>query len=88
MAPTLPAGSVAVIDRHYNSLAPYRANQPSIYAVRFGPTLLLRYVDFDDRHLILRPYGRDFPVQLLPLLSEESPGDYIVGRVCVVIAEI
>jgi hypothetical protein len=88
MEPLLPAGSIAVLDRHYNSLAPYRANQASIYAVRFGPTLLLRHVDFDDRHLILRPYARDFPVQLLPLGPEESPGDYIVGRVCMVMAEV
>jgi hypothetical protein len=87
MEPLLPAGSIAVMDRHYNSLA-YRANQPSIYAVRFGPTLLLRHVDFDDRHLILRPYARNFPVQLLPLTPEESPGDYIVGRVCMVMAEV
>jgi hypothetical protein len=88
MEPLLPAGSIAVLDRHYNSLAPYRANQASIYAVRFGPTLLLRHVDFDDRHLILRPYAHNFPVQLLPLGPEESPGDYIVGRVCMVMAEV
>lgn len=88
MAPLLPAGSVAVLDRHYNSLAPYRANQASIYAVRFGPMLLLRHINFDERHLILKPYVRDFPVQLLPLVANESPGDYIVGRVCTVIADV
>ena len=64
------------------------SNQASIHAVRFGPTLLLRHVDFDDRHLILRPYAHNFPVQLLPLGPEESPGDYIVGRVCMVMAEV
>lgn len=88
MAPLLPPGSIAVLDRHYNSLAPYRANQASIYAVRFGPMLLLRHVDFDERHLILKPYVRDFPVQLLPLVPNESPGDHIVGRVCMVVAEV
>ncbi|QHS52751.1 helix-turn-helix transcriptional regulator [Edaphobacter sp. 12200R-103] len=88
MEPLLPVGSIAVLDRHYNSLAPYRANQASIHAVRFGPTLLLRHVDFDDRHLILRPYAHNFPVQLLPLGPEESPGDYIVGRVCMVMGEV
>jgi len=88
MAPLLPAGSIAVLDRHYNSLAPYRANQASIYAVRSGPMLLLRHVDFDERHLILKPYERDFPVQLLPLVANESPGDYIVGRVCMVLSEL
>jgi hypothetical protein len=88
MEPLLPADSIAVLDRHYNLLAPYRVGHPSIYAVRFGPTLLLRHVDFDDRHLILRPYARSFPVQLLPVAEEESPGEYIVGRVCMVMAEV
>lgn len=88
MGPLLPAGSVVVLDRHYNSLAPYRTGQTSMYAVRFGPMLLLRYVEYDDRHLILRPYVRELPVQLLPLGENESPGDYIVGRVCMVQAEL
>ena len=88
MAPVLAVGALAVIDRHWNSLAPYRANQPNIYAVRSGSMLLLRYVDFDERHLILRPFLREFPVQLIGLREEESPADYIVGRVCLVVAEV
>lgn len=88
MAPVLAVGALAVIDRHYNSLAPYRANQPNIYAVRSGSMLMLRYVDFDDRHLILRPFLREFPVQLIGLREGESPADYIVGRVCLVVAEV
>lgn len=88
MAPLLPPSAIAVLDRHYNSLAPYRANQASIYAIRFGPMLLLRHVDYDERHLILRPYVRELPVQLLPLAANESPGDYIVGRVCMVQSEL
>jgi hypothetical protein len=88
MAPLLPSGAIAIIDRHYNSLAPYRANQATIHAVRFGPMLLLRHVDYDERHLILKPYVREFPVQLLALGANESPGDYIVGRVCMVLSEL
>jgi hypothetical protein len=88
MTPVLPPGAIVVLDRHYNSLAPYRANQASIYAVRFGPMLLLRYVDLDEGHLILKPYARDFPVQLLRLGENESPGGYIVGRVCMVLSEV
>jgi hypothetical protein len=79
MAPVLAVGALAVIDRHYNSLAPYRASQPNIYAVRSGSMLLLRYVDFDERHLI---------VQLIGLREGESPADYVVGRVCLVVAEV
>lgn len=88
MAPVLAAGALAVIDRHWNSLAPYRASQPNIYAVRSGSMLLLRYVDFDERHLILRPFLREFPVQLIGLREGESPADYLVGRVCLVVAEV
>jgi transcriptional regulator with XRE-family HTH domain len=88
MDPLLAPGAIAVLDRHYNSLAPYRAHQPTLYAVRCGAALLLRFVDFDEGRLILRPYSRDFPVQLLPLGTHETPADYIVGRVCLVFAEL
>jgi hypothetical protein len=88
MQPLLAPGAIAVLDRHYNSLAPYRSQQPTLYAVRCGGALVLRYVDFDDGRLILRPYARDFPVQLIPLASHESPGDYIVGRVCLIFSEL
>ena len=74
--------------RNYNSLAPYRAHQSTLYAVRCGAALLLRFVDFDEGRLILRPYSRDFPVQLIPLATHETPADYIVGRVCLVFSEL
>jgi hypothetical protein len=88
MDPLIAAGAIAVLDRHYNSLAPYRAHQPTLYAVRCGAALLLRFVDFDKGRLILRPYSRDFPVQLLPLAPRETPADYIIGRVCLVFSEL
>jgi hypothetical protein len=88
MDPLVSPGAIAVLDRHYNSLAPYRAHQSTLYAVRCGAALLLRFVDFDEGRLILRPYSRDFPVQLLPLAKHETPADYIVGRVCLVFSEL
>lgn len=88
MEPVLTPGAIAVLDRHYQSLAPYRAQQPTLYAVRCGAALLLRYVDFDEGRLILRPYSRNVPVQLIPLAGHESPGDLIVGRVCLVFSEM
>ena len=88
MDPLVSPGAIAVLDRHYNSLAPYRAHQPTLYAVRSGPALLLRFVDFDEGRLILRPWSRDFPVQLLPLATHETPADYIVGRVCLLFSEL
>lgn len=88
MDPVLSPGAIAVIDRHYNSLAPYRAHQPTLYAVRCGAALLARFVDFDEGRLILRPYSRSFPVQLVPLAAHESPADYLVGRVCLIFSEL
>jgi hypothetical protein len=88
MDPLLVSGAIAVLDRHYNSLAPYRAHQPTLYAVRCGAALLIRFVDYDEGRLILRPYSRDFPVQLLPLATHQTPADYIVGRVCLIFSEL
>jgi hypothetical protein len=88
MAPIVVPGAIAVLDRHYTSLAPYRAHQPTLYAVRCGAALLLRFVDFNEGRLILRPWSREFPVQLLPLAAHESPSDYIVGRVCLLFSEL
>ncbi len=88
MVPLVSPGAIAVLDRAYNSLAPSRAHQPNLYAVRCGAALLLRFVDFDEGRLILRPWSRDFPIQLLPLATHETPADYIVGRVCLLFSEL
>lgn len=87
MDPLLPTGAIAVLDRHYNSLVPYRAHQPTLYAVRCGAALLIRFIELDEGRLILRPSSMAFPVQLLALSPQESPADYIIGRVCMVLAE-
>jgi len=88
MEPLLASGTIAVIDRHYNSLAPYRAHQPTLYAVRYGSGLLLRHVESEDDRLILRPAAIDCAVQLIALKPSEMPSDYIVGRVCMLIHDL
>jgi transcriptional regulator with XRE-family HTH domain len=88
MDPVVPAGATVVVDRHYNSLAPYRPRQRNLYAVRTGAGLVLRYVDRDGAMLILRPLSAGFPVQLLALGPRDRPEDAIVGRVCLVLAEL
>jgi len=88
MEPLLASGTIAVIDRHYNSLAPYRAHQPTLYAVRYGAGLLLRHVESEDDRLILRPAAIDCAVQLIALKPSEMPSDYIVGRVCMLIHDL
>jgi hypothetical protein len=88
MDPMLAADTLVVIDRHYNSLAPYRAQQRTLYAVRSGSGLMLRFLEFDDARLVLRPLSLDFPVQLIALGENDSPGDYIVGRVSLILSEV
>ena len=88
MEPMIAAGATLVLDRHYNSLAPYRVHQRTLYAVRNGAGLVLRFLDFDEDRLILRPLSLEFPVQLLAPAAHETPSDYIVGRVCLVISEL
>jgi len=88
MEPLLASGTIAVIDRHYNSLAPYRALEPTLYAVRYGGGLLLRYVEFAEGCLILRPPAMDCAVQLVPVGPDEMPSDHIGGRVCLLIQQL
>jgi transcriptional regulator with XRE-family HTH domain len=92
MEPLLPPGAIAILDRHYRSLAAYRAQQRTLYAVRSGSGaatgLALRYVEFDGGNLILRPLAVNHPVQVVAVGERETPADYIVGRVCWVAAEM
>lgn len=87
LEPMLSAETIVVLDRHYNSLAAYRSHEPTIFAVRYAGTLVLRFVDFDEGRMILRPYSRRFPVQVLAIGPDEAPGDFVVGRVCVLLSE-
>jgi hypothetical protein len=88
MESILAPGAIAVIDRHYTSLAPYRAQQPTLYAVRSGNTLMLRFVDLEQNCLILRPASVSCSVRLIVLAPRETPADYIVGRVCMLVHEL
>ena len=88
MEPTLASGMIVVIDRHYNSLAPYRAHEPTLFAMRHGGGVLLRYVEFDDNRLVLRPSAVDCAVQLIAIAQNEAPSDYVAGRVCLLIHEL
>ncbi len=87
MEPLVLPEALAVIDRHYNSLAPYRPNRPNLYAVRDGAHLTLRYADFLATRLVLRPLNLAFPVDLIEVSHEMSPSEFIAGRVALIINE-
>ena len=88
MDPVVTAEALVVIDRHYNSLAPYRPNRANLYAVRQGSHLILRYADFLSSRLILRPHNIVYPVDLIEVGHGESPGDLLAGRVVLILNEL
>ncbi|MGA2252114.1 helix-turn-helix domain-containing protein [Terracidiphilus sp.] len=87
MEPLILPNALVLLDRHYNSLLPYRANRPNLYAVRHDAQLKLRYVDFQLNRLVLRPHNIAFPVELIEVGPNEAPNDLIVGRVALILNE-
>jgi transcriptional regulator with XRE-family HTH domain len=87
MEPLVLPNALVLLDRHYNSLLPYRTNRPNLYAVRQDARLKLRYVDFQLNRLVLRPHSIVFPVELIEVGTNEAPNDLIVGRVALILNE-
>lgn len=87
MEPLVLPDSIAILDRHYNSLMPYRPNRPNVYAVRHGSHLTLRYVDFLSNRMVLRPHNTAFPVDLIETDPDETVGDLLAGRVALILNE-
>ena len=88
MYPRLLPGANVLIDRHYNSLKPYRKNEANMYAIRKGGTCTVKYAEVSGRHLVLRPQNPAYPVEVLLAENGRGPGEYIVGRVCHVGIEV
>lgn len=80
---TLPGASL-LIDRHYNSLTPYRKGEYNMYAIRRDDGCTIKYVELADHHLVLRPHNQAYPVEIVTIEEGKKPGDYLVGRVCYV----
>jgi hypothetical protein len=88
MDPLVLPEAIALIDRHYNSLLPYRPDRQNLYAVRHLSRLTLRYVDFLSSRLVLRPHNLSFPVELIEVDPGESPNDLLAGRIALLLNEI
>ena len=80
---TLP-GATVLIDRHYNSLKPYRKGDSSMYAVNKHGHCTVKYVELAGTHLVLRPHNQAYPVEIMPMEEGKKAHDYMVGRVCYV----
>jgi hypothetical protein len=88
MDPLVLPEAIVLIDRHYNSLVPYRPSRSNLYAVRKESHLAVRYVDFFLNRLVLRPHNIAFPVDLIEIDPGESPGDLLVGRIALIVNEL
>jgi SOS-response transcriptional repressor LexA len=84
MYPRLMPGATVLIDRHYNSLKPYRKAESSMFAVARNGECTVKYVEQAGNHLVLRPHNPTYPVEVMPMATGKSAGDYIIGRVCYV----
>jgi hypothetical protein len=82
MYPRLLPGATLLIDRHYNSLKPYRKGEFNMYAVLKNDTCTVKYVETAGNHLILRPHNQAYPIEVITMEEGKSVGDYIVGRIC------
>jgi len=82
MYPRLLPGATVLIDRHYNSLKPYRKGESNMYAVTKNGSCTVKYVEMAGNHLVLRPHNQSYPVEVMSLEADKKPHDYLVGRVC------
>jgi transcriptional regulator with XRE-family HTH domain len=88
MDPLVQPDAIVMVDRHYNSLVPYRPNRPNVYAVRQGSRLRISYVDFVSNRLVLRPHSIAFPVDLVAIEPGVAPNDLLTGRVALILNEL
>jgi phage repressor protein C with HTH and peptisase S24 domain len=84
MYPRLLPGATVLIDRHYNSLKPYRKGEANMYAVNKNGACTVKYVELAGRHLVLRPHNHAYPVEVMPMEEGKTAADYLIGRVCYV----
>ncbi|HTT19294.1 MAG TPA: hypothetical protein VMG82_10130 [Candidatus Sulfotelmatobacter sp.] len=82
MSPRLAPGTTLLVDRHYNSLKPYRKGELNLYAVLKNDQCVVRYLEVAGNELILRPHNRSIPLDHIPIEPNKSPSDYVVGRIC------
>lgn len=84
MYPRLLPGAMVLVDRHYNSLQPYRKGELNMYAAQVNNCCKLRYVELAGRNLVLRPHNQAYAVEVISLGGGKAFSDHIVGRICYV----
>jgi len=83
-----PVSVTLLVDRYYNSLAPYRRLHPNLYAVSVWGRCLVAHISVCENCLLLRPREPRQPIEIVPIERGRSYSDYIVGRICYVGMEV
>lgn len=86
MYPRLLPGALLLVDRHYNSLVPYRRNERNMYAVMHSGHCYLRYAERQSGYLVLQAENRSYAAHAMPLAGKPA-SEYIAGRICSVQVE-
>ncbi len=84
MYPRMLPGATVLIDRHYNSLKPYRKGESNMYAVSKNGRCTVKYVEQAGNHLVLRPHNQAYPVEIMQMEEGKKVHDYLIGRICYV----
>lgn len=88
MYPRILPGATLLIDRHYTSLEAYRRREPNIYAVARGKQVLVRYVEGQPGHLLLRPANSNTALVSMAVEGARGTSDPILGRICHIGTEV
>jgi transcriptional regulator with XRE-family HTH domain len=81
MFPRLLPGATVLIDRHYNSLRPYRRGEQTMFMVRSGKQCVIRYMERLDEGIILRPHNPAYPVEMLEVIGGHAISESVIGRI-------
>jgi hypothetical protein len=87
MEPVVLAGAVVLLDRHYTSFQPYRADGVNLYGAKVRAQLLLRYAQYQADRVVLRPYEAYQEAEVVEVGMGETANDVLVGRVVLVLNE-
>lgn len=77
-----------LIDRHYNSLQPYRRLQPNLYLARVGGRCVVGYVSVCGNCLVLQRHTPRQEIEIVRIERGRTYSDYIIGRICHVALEL
>ena len=81
MYPRLLPGALLLVDRHYNSLLPYRRNEHNMYAVMHSGHCYFRYAERQSGYLVLHAENRSYAAHAVALAGKPA-SEYIAGRIC------